>query len=212
MKGIVTSSTLLILLTAGVTAEPETGQKRDREKGHRNSEFVAHFFSKLDVDRDGTVNEEEFAANPRLELATAEQRAILFKRLDKDGDGVIKPDELRPPKGMRPGERPPWLRNGPVTFEQFSQQPRVQRLSEEMRRKLFERLDQNEDGILSKRDIPRDKGPRPDGRSQGPPSHRSLDADRDGKISFAEFQSAPFNGEFSEDKVEERFQTMDLGW
>ena len=209
MKGILTSSTLIFLLTVGGTAEPENGKKKEREKGFRSGEFVAHFFSRLDTDQDGAVNQEEFAANPRLERATPEQRVSLFNRLDKDRDGVIKPDELKPPKGMRPGERPGWLQNGPVNFEQFSQQPRVQRLDEEMRRRCFERLDQNKDGILSKADIQRGKGLRPERGPQGPPSHARLDTDEDGKISFPEFQSAPFHKKISEDDAEDRFEALD---
>ncbi|MGJ8724550.1 MAG: hypothetical protein ACSHYB_08335 [Roseibacillus sp.] len=209
MKRILTGSALTLLFAAGAAAEPEKDKKKGRDKGFRGSEFAAQFFSRLDTNEDGAVSQEEFAANPRLERATPEQQVILFERLDKDGDGSIKPEELKPPKGMRPGEKPGWLQKGPVNFEQFSQQPRVQRLNEEMRRKLFDRLDQNSDGILSEADIPRGKGPRPERRPQGPPPHADLDSDEDGKISFSEFQNAPFHKGVSEDEVEDRFEAMD---
>ena len=205
---------MIFLLTLGLTAEPESGQKKDRENGRKNfrkGEFAAHFFSRLDTNEDGGVNQEEFAANPRLERATAEQRTVLFNRLDKNSDGVIKPDELKAPKGMRPGERPPWLQNGPVNFEQFSEQPRVQRLSEDMRRTLFERLDQNKDGILSKADMPpRGRGDRSERKLKGPPPFKNLDLNSDDKVSFPEFQNAPYHRSLSEDQAEDRFEGLDL--
>lgn len=212
MKAILASSTLVLLLAVGAAAEPQGEKKQGKDKGFRNGEFANQFFARLDQNEDGAVDQNEFAANPRLDRATPEQQKTLFTRLDKDSDGFIRRDELKPPKGMgrmASGERPNWLQKGPVSFDQFSQQPRVQRLSEDMRQKLFDRLDQNDDGILSEADIKQGKGQRPERRSKGPPPHTNLDTDQDGKVSFAEFQTAPFHRGLSEDEAEDRFEALD---
>lgn len=211
MKRLLPSAVLLLLLAGSAMAEPqnetrgEKGKKKD--KGSRHSEFAHQFFSRLDKDQDGAVDQEEFAANPRLENATAEQQERLFQRLDKNGDGFIKRNEFKPPPNMRRGERPRWLEGGPVTYEQFAKQPRVQRLNEAMRKKLFERLDQNNDGVLSKEDSPRRRGERPEGPS---PLQEILDSNEDGQLSFSEFQNDPHHHGLTEDEVEDRFEAIDL--
>ena len=197
-------------------AEPQNEQRgekgKNHEKGSRHSEFANHFFSRLDQDQDGAVSQEEFASNPRLEKATDEQCQSLFQRLDKNNDGLITRNELTPPPNMRRGERPNWLEKGPVNYEQFAQQPRVQRLNEDLRKKLFDRLDQNGDGILSKEDSPRGRGDksREDRQQRDRPLLQdTLDADEDGNLSFTEFQSDPRHHELGEDEVEDRFEAID---
>lgn len=67
------------------------GQRRDRE---RRQERVNPLMAVLDADKNGTLSAAEIAA-----AATA------LKTLDKNNDGAIQPDELRPPRS-REG-RPP---------------------------------------------------------------------------------------------------------
>ncbi|MDQ8191390.1 EF-hand domain-containing protein [Roseibacillus persicicus] len=215
MKRLIASSSLALLLGTQAMAEQE-GQKRpDRNRGERTSDFADRFFKQLDVNEDGNVDAEEFNANPRLENATPEQREVLFKRIDKNGDGLIQRHEMKPPKGHGRNERPNWLAEGPVSYEKFAKSPRVERLSEEMRRKLFDRMDKNGDGVLSAEDMPRRGRGEGDRRENGgrrperPISHKDLDTDEDGKISFPEFQEAPFNRGLGEDEAEDRFEAHD---
>lgn len=204
-----------LLLTAGALAEStgkndgkNDGKKKGREKGMRNTEFAAQFMKRLDQNSDGAVSKEEFEANPRLERASSKQREKLFKRLDKNKDGLISPEEVKPAQRTGRGGPAAWLKEGPVTFEQFSQKPRVQRLNEEMRRRLFDRMDQNGDGVLSKDDHPRGKQQRPgqEGQTRGA---KLVDSDGDGSVSFAEFQAAPFHRHLDEDEAEDRFEALD---
>ena len=214
MKPSLATLSLLLLLPGVASGEPQKGDKKERPKSPRQSEFVAHFFERLDANKDGSVDAAEFASNPRLENASEEQRKNLFRRLDKNEDGQIQASELKPPKnGLRDG--PEWLKNGPVDFEKFSNLPRVQPLSEEMRLRLFERMDRNSDGVISRKDGPPKRGERPEGRRKEglPPAlivMDKLDTDKDSKISFAEFQEAPFLREATEDEAEDRFEALDI--
>lgn len=215
MKRLIASSSLILLLGITASADPKEQNRPERERGERTLDFAEQFFKRLDNNQDGSVDAEEFKANPRLEKATPEQQEVLFKRIDKNGDGLIQRHEMKAPKNPGRNERPHWLADGPVSFEKFSKSPRVERLSEEMRRKLFDRMDQNGDGMLSEADMPRrsrGEGERRDGgerRPDGPPPLRNLDTDGDGQVSFAEFQSAPFHRGLSEDEAEDRFEAQD---
>lgn len=198
------TSILALLLTAPLYAQSEDS-KDVNNRSERPS--VEPIFQKLDVDEDGKITFTEFEANPRLERANAEQRQIIFARIDKNEDGTIERHEMRPVHKERPErpERPNWLQQGPVTFEQFSKQPRVQRLDEERRRQLFERLDQNGDGKLDKEDSPRK-------RVEGGPENRpepKFDTDQDGKISLSEFRQGPRQKMLSEDESAMRFKELD---
>lgn len=208
MKLLIVRFSLLLLLVASTAAEPRGDQKKGREKGMRNPEFTAQFFARLDQNQDGMISQDEFEANPRLERASPLQRKALFQRLDKNQDGFIQRKEIKPPRQAGRGERPNWLKNGPVDFEQFSKQHRVQRLSEEMRRRLFDRMDQNGDGVLSKEDLPRGRGKRPT-RPDGPVRGQFMDTNEDEQVSFEEFQNAPFHRGLTEDEVEDRFEAID---
>ena len=182
-------------------------KRKESRKGGEPPEFAARFFERLDANNDNAVDQTEFEANPRLEKASEEQRQTLFLRHDKNGDGLIRRDEIKPPKSWR-HDRPGWFRKGPVTFEEFVQQPRIQRLDQEMQRDLFNRIDQNSDGLLSKEDLPRRRGGLK-GPPHGAPSPRKFDTNGDGIISFAEFQKAPFHANLSEDEAEDRFEHLD---
>lgn len=222
MKLVIAQFSLLFLLAEGTFAEsegrgkgrnqnPGKESKGDRSpgKGPRNPEFRNQLFQRLDENQDGKVSPEEFAANPRLERATAKQREALFQRLDKNDDGLIERNEMKAPKRRGREGRPPWLRNGPVNFEQFAEQPRVQRLDPAAQRRLFERMDQNGDGVLSKEDLPRQRGPRPNGEPRPLKAFETVDSDGDGQISFSEFQQEPLFRRLGEDEAEDRFEEID---
>ncbi len=205
MKRCLVHFSLLLLPVGSAFSDPLKDESRNRPHRDRGSDFTARFFERLDTDKDGFVNQAEFAVNPRLKLATEEQREKLFRRLDKNGDGLIKRKELKPPKGKDRG-RPEWLKNGPVNFATFSQLPRIQRLDEEQQRRLFNRLDRNSDGILDKKDAPKHLK---ENRAGSPKMFEKMDTDNNGTISFLEFQQASFHRQLSEDEVEDRFENLD---
>lgn len=181
-------------------------------------EFERRLFDKLDIDNSKDITRPEFEAHPRLAKATEEQKSKLFQRLDKNGDGVLKRRELKPPRrnhGFRDRRR-----EGPMTYEQFAEQPRVKKMSEERKRELFHRLDRNNDNILTVEDSRgRHDGPRGnqegrrnrpgDGSNKGPNRAPIEDKNNDGEISFAEFYDHPRHQKLGEDEAEDRFEAID---
>ena len=119
-------------------------------------------------------------------------------------------------RGGTPGERKDFFesmlqrldedKNGAISFAEFSKAGRVSRLSEEQRRRLFDRLDKNKDGKIRRNDIPRkEPGGRPwDGRREG-----NLDTNKDGKVSLDEFRKSPRMAEVPPARQEEIFRKMD---
>jgi Ca2+-binding EF-hand superfamily protein len=177
------------------------------------------FVKRADLNGDGQVSREEFDQMERLAELPAEKRDGLFRRLDRNGDGVIQEAELRMPppeggRGMRPMQSLRELDsddNGSVSFEEFSEGRFAKRLPEDKRREFFDRLDTNQDGKLSHEDR-KGMGPGPDG--EGPPPHPEvlfgrLDADRDGALDFEEFSKAPWLRNAGEDAQEDDFERMD---
>lgn len=102
----------------------------------------------------------------------------VISRLDRDGDGK-------------------------VTFEEFAAQERMEKLEEEVQRKLFERLDKNGDGFLTVEEF-RQMGP-----PRGGPPLAGLDEDGDGKISWEEFAKSKKFAEMPEDRRRKIFERLD---
>ncbi|MBK1834982.1 EF-hand domain-containing protein [Roseibacillus ishigakijimensis] len=206
MKTILLSTTLLAL-TAAASAEGDPRHKHHPQPDSPQKDFVHQFLSKYDTNQDGVLSQEEFAANPKLEKASPEQREALFNRIDKNDDGMLQPNELHPPKSHRRDRRPKWLERGPVDYDTFARQERVQKLPEEKRRALFERLDRNKDGLLSREDMPDH-----DRRAHGPDRKeifRKMDQNEDGGLDFTEFFAAPLIKKLGEDAAEDRFEALD---
>ncbi|MDA1085511.1 MAG: hypothetical protein O2901_00640 [Verrucomicrobia bacterium] len=98
MKKIIKSSLIVATCLIGAatftaTAQAEEGGDRpdrpDRgQRGARRGEFIKH----ADADGDGEVTFEEFKT---AHLAGLEER---FKKMDRNGDGVISPED-RPKRG-----------------------------------------------------------------------------------------------------------------
>lgn len=233
---------LLVSSLSLVVAEPAGDGPRDGkfpkprpggEKGQRGpgggspGRGFAEFLKRADTDGDGKVSKDEFMALERLKKLSDQQKSQMFARLDKNGDGFVTADEMRvpnrPPRG--PGGVPridEFDKNGDgvVSFEEFLESRFVQRLPEERRRALFDRLDTNGDGKLSPADRRRgDKGRGPGGRRPGvaPDEARGdlkerfgeLDRNGDKALDFDEFREIPGIKERGEDFQEDRFEELD---
>lgn len=212
--------TLFSLLgTASLMAGENPADNPDQmppRPGQRHG-FFAEFIAKADTDKDGAVTPAEFAAMERVANLPEDKRDEIFRRFDKNGDGLIKHDDM-PPRG-EPGRRPPIDlpkldedHDGSVSYEEFLKSEFVQKLPEDRQRKFFERLDRNSDGKLSPDDRPeRGRGRRGrDDKDRDPRDLiRRLDENKDGSVSFEEFRKAPWVAQLGEDEQEDRFEEMD---
>lgn len=207
MKGPFALLPLILALSTPLPAAPPDPAEQ-RSAGGPNRQIGQRLFKKLDADQSNDISQVEFQAHPRLAQASDEQKSKLFQRLDKNGDGVLHRRELRSPRGG--GKRGPRYPEGPMTFEQFAEQPHVKKLDPQQKRKLFKRLDRNRDQVLSREDSrqgpPRrqNRGKRKNGRG-GP----LKDLNNDGEISFDEFTKHPHHRQLGEDAAEDLFEELD---
>jgi len=119
-------------------------------------------------------------------------------------------------RGHRPSFQMKWEKfdadgDGFLSLEEFQAMPRVARLPEDKQIRLFERLDKNSDGRISREEL----GPR---RNSGDVRQRpgrgmgrlmELDADGSGGVSLEEFRAAEMFASFPPDRVEALFRRLD---
>ncbi len=132
------------------------------------------------------------------------------------GQGTKAPKEKGPGPGPRPqgpqsgikGEGRPKgsfmkiydrNRDGKISFEEFGTTKKTAALEEEGRRRLFNHLDKNKDGRITPNELPK----------VIPHPVRENDLDRDGRISFGEFQKNARLKGISEERIEAMFSRMD---
>lgn len=98
--------------------------------------------------------------------------------------------------------------DGVLSKDEFDLMPRIQNLPEEKRLHLFERLDKDGDGKLSREELGRIGHPHD---PQGPPRQRlwELDADKSGGISFEEFKAGQFFKKLPPARQEAMFRRLD---
>jgi Ca2+-binding EF-hand superfamily protein len=99
-------------------------------------------------------------------------------------------------------------RDGFISKQEFTSLPRIQKLPEENRDRLFARLDKDGDARLSRGELGKLGRPR-DG--QGPPMQRlaELDADKSGGVSFEEFKAGKVFGKLPPEKQQAVFRRLD---
>lgn len=107
-----------------------------------------------------------------------------WKQADKDGDGFL-------------------------TRGEFDAMPRIQRLPEDKRAKIFARLDKDGDSRLNRQELSRQR--RPQDGPRHPPMHRlwELDTDKSGGISPEEFKAGHPTAKLPPDRQMEIFRRLD---
>jgi Ca2+-binding EF-hand superfamily protein len=105
-----------------------------------------------------------------------------FENADSNGDGVVSPDE-------------------------FSALERISKLPVETQREIFKRFDKNGDGLIQASEMRPPQ--RPEGGGRPFPKLHELDADKDGKVSFAEFEEGPFADRIPKERLREFFGRLD---
>ncbi|MGC6427178.1 MAG: EF-hand domain-containing protein [Akkermansiaceae bacterium] len=186
--------------------EAEKGKKR--EKAH-----TSQFFENLDADQDGKVTREEFDQARRVQGLEESVRDRLFARLDKNSDGMITRKEIKPAgkeysfpdpgKLLRQADK---NKDRRITKEEFAAYPRFARLNETSRKRLFDRLDRNKDGVIDPKDRPKGYGPGGPGPGQ---IFRKFDINQDEKLSYREFLEMPHVQKIPEKSRKKSFDRLD---
>ena len=191
--------------------KPGQGGQGGQRNGHKN---ILDNWSKADTNHDGAISLDEFRVMERIANLPADKQEAIFKRLDKNDDGLLHTEELRrmmPPPDTR---IQPWPRlkeldkdgSGGVSFEEFQAAPMVTKLPPEARLDLFRRLDADGDGEIRPNDHPGG----PSGRNfEMRGLFRKLDANQDGFLSFEEFVQAPMITPLAPEQQRERFRLLD---
>ena len=160
------------------------------------AELAGRRFDELDKNKDGKLTAEELGVRDgRANEADIRRR---FDALDKNKDGKLTPDEL--PEGARERMmRADRGNKGYLTYEEFADFPRRQAAGRGQQR--FKAMDANGDGTVTKEEFvawtlknpPRreaDAKRRAEMQERQGRAFERIDADRDGKVSPAEWQAA----------------------
>lgn len=188
----------LFLLVFTVTL---AGQDRERPRG--GFMRMSPVLSALDSDHDGSISEAERVAAPQA-----------LRKLDRNHDGQLTPDELRPNfggpgRGGQPGGSPQEMTAMLMRFDQNGDGVLDKGEVPERMQGLFARGDKNQDGKLTQDELTalaqsqapgggrgpeggrEDRGGRGErGRGPGDPAVAAIDTDRDGTISAAEIDAS----------------------
>ncbi len=92
--------------------------------------------------------------------------------------------------------------DGSLSLEEFSAMERISKLPEEKREAIFKRFDKNGDGKLSPDELMRR-------HRGGMPPLDQADLDKDGKITFEEFEKIPYVARLPEERRKAMFARMD---
>ncbi|MFM1945541.1 MAG: hypothetical protein RI897_4523 [Verrucomicrobiota bacterium] len=129
--------------------EGERGEREGRgERGGRDFFRLSPINAALDANQDGTIDE--------VEITNASKA---LKTLDKNGDGKLTPDELRPEmpprgrEGAAPGSNPEVLVNRLMQADANGDGKLSQAELPERMQALMQRLDKDNDGFLTREEL-----------------------------------------------------------
>lgn len=157
LKGLAVVSAILFVFAVSGFAQQSNppGDEGGNPPGTEQSpQGKGHFIQKFDKDNDGKVSKEEFTGP-----------AEHFTRMDKNGDGFISADEVKPGNPPRlGGEGPQGM--GQHFFRKFDKDKDGKVSKEEFtgRSDRFTGLDKNGDGFVTADEMP--EGPQPQKQGQ----------------------------------------------
>ncbi|MDP4625249.1 MAG: hypothetical protein NWT08_08945 [Akkermansiaceae bacterium] len=97
-------------------------------------------------------------------------------------------------------------KDGNISKAEFFAAPRLERLPEDKRALIFERLDGNSDGVVTRQEIFK---MRDDAERKAVDGFHKLDADGSGGLNFEEFSQGEFFGKLPEERRRQMFERMD---
>lgn len=127
-------------------------------------------FNKLDANNDGGLDMAEFSNLPQFKGKDKALLVKFFAKLDRDENKSIKKPELKPTAGHHPRPHFDFANydtnsSGGLDFNEYSKMPWMEKCPETRRKKLFERVDVDENGEISAEEV------RSAHRMHKPPSH-----------------------------------------
>lgn len=216
-KHLVKIKTPIILLTCLLSSAiaQEKGEREHKHKGKRPDQARAtEFLKQLDSDSDGKVSRWEFAKGKRVAQLPEEARTKIFDRLDKNDDGFIMARELKPAQGDRHGRflvKSDKDKDGRISREEFIANPPFAQADPERLNKMFDRMDENLDGFLDRKDhVPVGGRKRPLGDKRPPRLElKKLDLDENGSVNWQEFKKAAAARSVPEKERRQQFDRID---
>lgn len=156
------------------------GKLQMRELRHQPPQYMQTLrkdFKRLDVDESGGLDFLEFSKAMQLSKMDEAELRLIFKRLDRNKDGSVQRSELKGKLGPGGGKGPHHIdlkkydvdASGGLDFEEFSKLPWLGRIPEGRKKRLFQKLDQDNNGEVSPKEV---RAVWADRRQPGPPHRR----------------------------------------
>jgi len=143
------------LLAAGIlVAAPQAGNADGAHGKHRMHQMGGHFLEKVDTDKDGNISKAEHdAARAKHAAARAERLA----QVDRNHDGFVTFEEQKAAREAKAGERFTKRHDkngdGRVAIAEMAAMG-------DRGAGMFERMDANDDGVVSKEELSQGHGMR----------------------------------------------------